>query len=367
MTRRLELVVLARAGALPIVIAASVTPACGSKSGLLEPGTSVASGGSAASGGAGGIGGGGGTVISGGGSGGIVFGGGGTGGLGGSGGQSACEPFQKTETYEVALPPEGVPAEPGQICAVSAVPVPSGRAAHVTLLKLGTGPDLAQASGFVEIDPDLFPLVIGQPTLEVIDATHPALSQMQITSLVKQSGGWAFQASFPGPLFIEPSGFTNLSPGRMTVRIAFEVDCSPNGPSKVVHAATDIHVCQGEGQIEWVSSGDSCTVCTIIAEMAPSPIVPDGARNDDLPLARALRLRIVELARISNTLVLLSEHDGGDGCEYEWQASAGRVERLAPDIVAWTLEEGMAAPFIQVAVHGPSALGVASHGFNEAA
>jgi hypothetical protein len=209
--------------------------------------------------------------------------------------------------------------------------------------------------------------VVGLPVIEVIDATMPELTNMQVQNLQKQPGGFSFQASFPGPLFISPETFSTESVGRMTVRITLQLDCAPQPVTKVIHAATDIHVCKDGSEIAWVSSGDLCTVCRIIAEMAPSPIVPDET-TDDLPLARALRLRVVELARISNTLVLLAEHDGGDGLDYQWHASAGgRVERLAPDVVAWTLEEGMTAPFIQAAVAGPAALAVASYGFNEAA
>jgi hypothetical protein len=104
-------------------------------------------------------------------------------------------------------------------------------------------------------------------------------------------------------------------------------------------------------------------VCRIIAEMAPSPIVPEKT-NDALPLAQVLRLRIVELARVSNVVVLLAENDGGDGLEYEWHASAGKVEHLAPDVVAWTLEEGLDAPSIHAAVWGADGAAVASFAFN---
>jgi hypothetical protein len=100
--------------------------------------------------------------------------------------------------------------------------------------------------------------------------------------------------------------------------------------------------------------------------MAPSPIVPDKGA-DGLPLARALRLRIVELARVGSTVVLLAENDGGAGLDYEWHPSDGRIEQLAPDVVAWTVAEGMAAPFIQAAVWGADAAAVTSWAWNEAA
>jgi hypothetical protein len=259
------------------------------------------------------------------------------------------------------LPSAGVPAEPGQICSVGVEPVESGLAAHVTLEKLGGADDLSQATGLCVIDAALEPRVIGEPVIEVIDASHSALLQMSVSGLTKVAGGWSFSASFPAPLELQADGWA-----RMTVRTAFELDCAPEPTTRVVHAATDVHVCLENGQVEWASSGESCTVCRIIAEMAPSPIVPEPT-PDDLPLARALRLRIVELARVSNTVVLWAENDGGDDLEYEWHASGGQVQRLSPDVVAWTLQEGMPAPFIQVAISGPDALAVSSFGFNEAA
>src|SRR5439155_10591887 len=94
---------------------------------------------------------------------------------------------------------------------------------------------------------------------------------------------------------------------RMTVRTTLELRCTPDTVTRVVHAAMDVHLCVSDRDFtapEWVSAGDQCTVCRIIAEMAPSPIIPDK-RSDGLPLARALRLRVVELARVSNAVVLL--------------------------------------------------------------
>ncbi len=267
------------------------------------------------------------------------------------------------EEYSVELPPEGVPATPGQICSATVEPVESGRAARVTLQKLPGS--IQSAQGFIEIEPALEPRVVGVPVVEVIDATVPALLGISVTNVTKVNGGFSFDASWVDPIPENVTTFDVSAVVRMTVRISLELSCSAT-ETRIVHAATDVHLCIGEGDVEWVSSGDTCIVCRVIAEMAPSPIVPDKS-VDALPLARALRLRIVELARVSNTVVLLAENDGGDGLEYEWHCSDGRVERLAPDIVAWTLEEGMPAPMIQAAVIGPSTAAVASFAWNDAA
>src|SRR5262249_4732002 len=155
------------------------------------------------------------------------------------------------------------------------------------------------AAGFVTVEPSLLAQVVGLPVVEVIDASVPGLDQMQVSMMTAQAGGFAFQASWPG--FQATPGVT-----RMTVRTTLELTCDTPGLTRVLHAAMDVHLCNKDYRaFEWVSSGDACTVCGTIAEMAPSPIIPDK-KADGLPLARALRLRVVELARVSDAVVLLA-------------------------------------------------------------
>jgi hypothetical protein len=329
----------------------------GAVSGTGARGGTVASGGIVASFGAtGGTGAtGGGLVLQYGGSGGGLCAVGGAAGAAGAPSQCVTGFYE----YIVCLPPEGTPAEPGQICSATMDPVDSNRAARVTLT---WGADFQTAQGFVAIDPALEPRIIGLPIIEELDTNDPFLQGMQVSMITKQAGGFSFLATWPAPIRY---AYYGDGYSRLTIRVTLELRCDPN-PSRMVHAVTDIHLCDGDQGIVWVSSGDRCTVCRIIAEMAPSPIVPDK-QADDLPLARAMRLRIVELARISNSLVLLAENDGGEGLEYEWHVSAGRLEQLAPDVVVWTLEQGMPDPLIQTAVWGEHSAAVASFAFNEAA
>jgi hypothetical protein len=211
-------------------------------------------------------------------------------------------------------------------------------------------------AGTIAIAPDV--VVVGTPILEVLDASHPALLSLEVGELLPNAaGGFAFGGRFSEQLPYPDDGYE-----RMTIRVTLDVACE--GGSRQVHSATDVHLCLLGGFAGWASSGESCCVCRIIAEMAPSPIVPEK-HADDLPLAQALRLRIVELARISNTIVLLAENDGGEGLEYEWVPSAGRLEKLDDDVVAWTLDEGTDYPFIQAAVYGKDAAAVASFAFND--
>lgn len=368
--RTLRLLVRTHSGALPVLLAASILPNCGTRTELPseEPGpSSIASAGQSGQGGQGGQGEGGSSGQSG--QGGAFFGGNGGQGqagtilIGGSSG-SATEP--KTcdmsggdeKTLTVPLPNPGVPAEPGQICSVSVEPVTSGQAARVTLETIGTALNQPETKGFCAIPPDLEPRVLAEPVIEVVDTNDFRLKNVTFSDFLKQPGGYSFKATMPEPLS------SSFDPSRMTVRISLLIDC-PTG-TRLVHATTDIFLCQEAGGLIadqfWVSSGGTCTVCQIIAEMAPSPIVP-GKTADRLPLARVLRLRLVELARVSGTVVLLAENDGGEELEYEWHPSGGHLEFLDKDVVAWTVKPGEDAAALQVAVYGPTSAAVASFAF----
>lgn len=357
-SRTLGIVVKTSPGALPVLVAAGFVSAsaCGDASEIQT--AKFIDGDASSTAGAGGAGGRatGGANSGGVGTGGIVFGGmQGSGGDVGTGGRlpPGCD------EHIVSLPPSGTPTEPGQICAVTVDPVDSNGAARVTFVESDGGTVL---TGFVTFDPAVEPRVIGTPSVEVIDATDSALKNAQFGPLTKVSGGYSFSVAFPGVFSWNP-GYT-----RLTVRTTFEVSCGPDGgTSKQVHAATDIHACNmTDTTSTWASSGDRCVVCRVIAEMAPSPIVPDKA-SDGLPLAKALRLRVIELARVANRVVLFAENDGGDGLDYEWHPSAGEVEHVAPDVIVWTVAPGMAAPLMQVAVVGESEAAVATWSWNEAA
>lgn len=352
--RTLRLIIVTRAGAVPVLLAASIVPACDPPSSVTTDkiSTSEAGGqGGQAQGGQGGASGGqGGQTV-------ILIGGSG----GGKPPETICSHLSAyaSELYTVPVPAEGVPAEPGQLCSISTEPIQSGQAARVTLTGPGDVPLLTEFDGFCAIVPALEPLVLAPPEIEVVDATHTALLGMTFLALTKKPGGYALKAVLPQPLL------NDVGMRRLTVRITLRIVCASG--ERIVHATTDIHLCQGTGgtlgDSMWVSSGDLCTICQIIAEMAPSPIVP-GSVDERLPLARVMRLRLVELARISGTVVLLAENDGGEGLDYRWHPSAGHMEILAPDIVQWTVAPGDEAAAMQVAVCGPSSAAVASFAFN---
>jgi hypothetical protein len=355
--RKLRIVIGRSPKVAPVIAAVGLMPvlaSCGSRSGLLSvDDAGVSTGGNAGSGGAGGtaLGGFGGT----GGAGGVIVTGGtggfgGVGGTGGTGGAPWCPPYRQIETHVVDIPPPGVPASPGQLCAVSVEPVTSNTAARVTLTKYSPALELAQ--GFVAIAPDVQKVLAGPPKISVKTANPPQLGKMQVSALTQLAGGYSFHATFDGPLSLEPNGWVMLE-----VEVELDIACDPSGTDiRTVTSRTEIHLCMGDADLEWVSSGDECTVCKIIAEMAPPPMLPDPV-PDGLPMPRAFRLRVVELARVADSVLLFAENDAGAEARYDWQVSAGRLEHIAPDLVLWTTAS---SGLLQVAVEHADGAAVAS-------
>lgn len=354
--RTLILKVARQSGALPALIAVAIAPAAcsgnvqvdsssGSSQGGSETTSSSTMTGGAGQGGTGGQAGTGGIVL--------------TGGTGGTGG-NVCGDGAYLGTVTVPLPQPGVPAEPGQLCQTVMMPVVSNTAARVTLTKYS--PSTYLAMGFVAIDPALAGLVVGTPSISVTQAEPPELSQMTISDVQPAAGGFSFHAEWPPPLDL-----TLPQSARLLVKVTFDLLCDAGtGETRTIESNTVVYYCLVGEDLSWVSSGDECKVCDVIAEMAPSPIVPDK-REDDLPLARALRLRVVPLAVIGRSFVLLAENDGGSSVEVEWQASEGSVETVAPDVVVWTPPLGAEAPLIQAIATSAHAAAVASYSAGEVA
>ncbi|CAN5475037.1 hypothetical protein BH09MYX1_BH09MYX1_26240 [soil metagenome] len=245
-------------------------------------------------------------------------------------------------TYTVVVPPPGVIADPGQICSVVQPPVTSNTSARITLTSYV--PQTDTASGFVAVPAPLLATIVGLPVVTVASGSQPELSTLTITNMTKAGNGFTFDAKWPSAIPHSQSGYV-----RMVLKATFTIDCG-DGATQIVESITKLDMCVDVGGYVWVSSGDACTVCAVIAEMAPSPIVSDN-QGDDLPLGRVIRIRVVEVARAGRQVLLFAENDGGETTEYEWRMSGGTFESIANDVVLWSMpEEGGAEPFGQVAV-----------------
>lgn len=255
------------------------------------------------------------------------------------------------ETAFAELPPEGVPATVEQLCARPGQDVvESGWAARVTLVFDA----FDRATGRVDLAPELIGHVVGIPELT---ATGGDLPSVAFADIAADGDGFSFTASWQE--FID----TNVPFVEIVVRVLFQVDCDvgPNtGPARDVESRHSLYLCNDGGAFHWISAGENCRACAIIAEMAPSPIVP-MPRASELPLGGVMRLAIRVMTRVGGDLVLLAEHDRGANAEYAWSATAGHIEQVDGDVVIWRVPRGAPGPhMIQVAAETADAAGVAS-------
>ena len=234
---------------------------------------------------------------------------------GGAGGPTACLDWE--EPLIVPLPPEGTLAEPTAICAEPEPVVESGWAARVTLDHGGVGS--LDAVGRIEIVAGLQGRVVGVPEIGIADTPLPAASGLRFSNMRADGSGYTFDATWTGsdPLYSVPTA--------LELVVTLQIRCDEAGETtRLVEVYNALYLCGGGNTMPlddavWVSPGDDCAECPSICEMAPSPIVPEP-RQEDLPLASALRLGLRLVARVGESLVLLAEHDGGNvGIEYRWQ------------------------------------------------
>jgi hypothetical protein len=256
----------------------------------------------------------------------------------GDAGVASCPNGSSGKTFMVDLPPPGVMPDTSVICAVNTSPVISNAAARVTLL--GFVADGGSTKGHIAVAPSTLGSVLGTPQLTITSVDVDA-SAAFVTNIVPVSDGFTFDIALP----LSTSSGNVVS---FSIKVIFLLDC---GKATPVESTTTVDLCWKRQERVWVSSGDLCTDCVIIAEMAPSPI-PSDNRGDELPLGRVVRLRVVELATSGRMRLLFAENDAGDGARYEWRVSAGSIHKIADDIVLWTLAEDFAAdePFGQVGV-----------------
>ncbi|MCP4603594.1 MAG: hypothetical protein GY847_24265 [Proteobacteria bacterium] len=272
-----------------------------------------------------------------------------------------CEPDE-----EVNTPVPGTPAELESICAESGV-VYSNTSAHVTLNRYSASSNLA--TGAIEIAHEIQGAIIGEPHIDIIEATPAELYQLKVRELSPSTTGYTFHASWPT---------SYLGGGNMVVRVTLEIDCSnvegldagsasDGGQStRTVEAISFFEWCEHPDELEstkeswWVTSGEMCYYCICTSEMAPTPI-PRDAEADGLALPRSFGLEIEKIAMFDRTLVLLAEHPDSRGTvDYHWEVSAGTIDEYDQGGIVWELPETPGPHLIQVAVRDENSAAVAA-------
>jgi hypothetical protein len=242
--------------------------------------------------------------------------------------QSEPKPCNECQ-FTIPVPEAGVFPDLASVCAAS-TPVQSNTAATITLSNWNG--NALTADGFIAITSDLLNALVGDPVITG--------GNMTVQQLTKTTNGYTFKAS-------------QLLSTSMTLKVTLQVACGDaglDGGVQTVESTTDLALCIVGNADAWESSGSTCIQCCVVCEMAPTPITSDNT-GDDLPLARALRLRVIELARAGNQVVLFAQNDAGEEAEYEWHVTGGTFEKIAADVIVWTLPDTREKqPFGQLAL-----------------
>jgi hypothetical protein len=243
--------------------------------------------------------------------------------------------------------------------------LPAGaQAARVTMEWVGDGGTYNSNTtlGRITIAPEIVDLVIGIPTVDVVESDPSGDSVPSVSNVRPEQGGFAFDVTWgpQPPEWLCHGSFQPYNP-YWTFRATVRLRCG--GQERVVESLTTVTLCGEYSPRTWASSGDVCNECAaILCEMAPSPTLP-GDADDPLPLGSAMDVVIRPLVRVGGALVLLADHAPRDGLGYAWQATTGTIEPLAADVVVWRPQSPVAPreSIAQVVVTGDELAAVASY------
>lgn len=195
------------------------------------------------------------------------------------------------------------------------------------------------------------------PTVNVFDLDSTLATPTVTGIAAEQNGtGYGFGLTFAA----SPSIYMFAVPPRIVLETTFAINCG--GETRQVRALTALYLCSDSmtTAVGWASSGDRCIECASVCEMAASPILP-AEEVGPMALSGAVRARVRVLGLVHGALVLLAEHNGGEGFEYERSATGGRLVWVDRDVALWVPPEStLESQLVQVAMSSDRAVGVAS-------
>jgi hypothetical protein len=253
-------------------------------------------------------------------------------------------------TYTVALPQGDTVKVIDTLCAWTVGPDPAAPAAvvhavvvadpHVVTAVIDVSMEIFRGNGFV-----------GLP------AVTTSNSAVLVSAVRKTTQTNRFEVDLTWPANMTLAQGMSLSVG---VSITFV--CAPQMSStRSAKVTAQLVLCREGAGLAWKGSGESCTICTAMAEMAPLS-TPTRPLADGLPLSGDLGLGIRAVARAGRTVVLVARHDDNIGeVSYRWRASGGDLQIVAPDVAVWTMPETQGPHQVQVAGETDVAAEVAMH------
>ena len=173
------------------------------------------------------------------------------------------------------------------------------------------------------------------------------------------------QANAQGPVLLEILGSVLSQIG--IVLDEEELSDDTGSETKSIESSTFVHLCESTNGLDWVSSGEECTVCEQGSEPIAYPL-RSADTGDQSALARSLDVAIVPVAYRGRTLLLKARHNGTKrGSRLTWHTSAGHVAVGENGIAEWHLPSDPGPHLVQLALVDGESAAVASFRFRHRA
>ncbi len=331
-----------------VLVAATILPLTGACGGETDNSgqTVTASGGSPVQGGVAGTGG---TSAQGGASGDTGQGGQtSTGGNAATGGTFNCPTYNSVTSYTVTLPSGATPADAASVCNWGGVFPSNVPAARVTLQYDSNSP--SHATGTITVAPEILAAGGGYTGVSSVTADGATIS-----NLTRVNNNYTFDVNLT-------SGTPYLG-SALTFQVTLDFTCSPTmNSTRELNASTYVILCGYIGNLNWVSSGDTCTACYPMVEVAAQLMPAPDREPDGIALPGELAINITPVAREGRTIVLMVQKPS-DAPELSltWRSSGGQLLLAADDVAVWTLPDEPGPHQVQVAALAGQSASIATY------
>ena len=271
-----------------------------------------------------------------------------TGGNAATGGTFNCPNYVSVQSYTVTLPSGATPADAAALCQWGGALPSNVPAARVTLQYDSNTP--SHATGTITVAPEILAAGGGYVGVSAVTADGATIS-----NLTRVNQNYTFDANL-----------TNGNPSlgsALTFQVTLDFTCSPTMSStRELTAATYVTLCGYTANLNWVSSGDTCTNCYPMLEVAAQLMPAPEREPDGIPLPGELNIQISPVAREGRTIVLMVQKPS-DAHELSltWRSSGGQLLLAADDVAVWTLPDEPGPHQVQVAALAGQSASIATY------
>ena len=270
-----------------------------------------------------------------------------SGGNAATGGTFNCPGDYSVQSYTVTLPGGDTPADAAAVCQWGGALPSNVPAARVTLQYDSNTP--SHATGTITVAPEIL-AAAGYVGVLAVTADTAAIS-----NLTRVANTYTFDMNLT-------NGALSLGMS-LTFQVTLDFACSPAMSStRQLQTATNVVLCGYYGNPNWVSTGDTCTTCYPMAEMAAQLMPAPEREPDGVALPGELNINIAPVAREGRIVVLMVQKPSDTPeLSLTWRASGGQLLLAADDVAVWTLPDEPGPHQVQVAALAGQSASIATY------